>query len=719
MAELHDAWWCLPSRVEIERAAERLGCDMLSAAEKLLSARDMMIAEATSNPLEHGFEPPIWWVYDALVDFPVCSPYARNELAWRLGRPADKVFEEFKGRMRERLGFKRAVRHVLVNGGNRTSKSDMAAKKCDQLALHKTGAQVWALFEKMEESQLKQQPLFWRYLPPELQHDDRSGKPTYIGYKRATGFSESRYVLPNNSLVAFRYYTQDERMAEGGDLDMVAPDELMPLSLVDSLIKRTSTVRGKLLLTFTPIEGYTPTVAAWQTGMTVIRDKPAYLLPMDDKEPLIHTELGLTREELEELEAAELGKRVARAPESRPEDICQWLDDEGTHTPLAPEAAGRAFEWMPRVAKCVNEDMAVIWFMPSDNPYGTPRMVIKDNMGAAQRKGRDEIRCRVYGKAVKQFTMNFPKFTADIHCLPRAKIPPKGINYCLHDPAGDRSGALLYIRTTPTCDYVYREFPGNYPVPGHGVPGPWAKTSGRNKGKNDGDRDDGQREFAGCGLEFYRFVMAWLEGWSDFRAWAREGHGFDEIPDEDVVGAWYDENGTEEPIDMRYMDSRPAGAHTGNGPDRTTLLEVYNNNTGTYWVQAPGLRIEEGVRLINDALDFRKNDANEIVQAPKLIICDQCVNTIFALGTWQNADGSKGATKDWIDLLRYFYQAGLSLCGGERIMNVARRPRRSTSATREERNGIVHLPAGYDNYKRGEVSRAVIVRGRGGRVRIR
>jgi hypothetical protein len=100
----------------------------------------------------------------------------------------------------------------------------------------------------------------------------------------------------------------------------------------------------------------------------------------------------------------------------------------------------------------------------------------------------------VYGVAVKQFQMKFPKFDVAVHVVPDSQIPKQGWNYNLMDPAGGRNFAMLWARSTKECDYVYRDWPGNYEIPGIGVPGPWAKSSGRKMGRNDGDMDDGQRD---------------------------------------------------------------------------------------------------------------------------------------------------------------------------------------------------------------------------------
>jgi hypothetical protein len=542
-------------------------------------------------------------------------------------------------------------------------------------------------------------------------------------------------VLPNGSYVGFRYYTQDvQDTAEGGEVDLAAPDELMPLEWVDALIKRTSTRNGRILLTFTPVDGYTPTVAVWQNGMSVVRWGPGYVLDTDGKGPLPHLALGLTKEEYETLNEAEMvyPPKMVSAPESRPEDVVKWIEDGGDGKSVCEEAKGRSFEWVPRVAKCVNEDMAVLWTSPMDNPYGYPRRVIKDNLAAAVRKGRDEVRCRVYGIAVKAYMMRFPKLEPNIHVIPDAAVPKDGLNYCILDPAGGRNWAIGWIRSTPECDYLYRCWPGNYDVPGVGTIGAWAKTSGRRNGKNDGEIDDGQKDL-GWGLDRYKFEIARLEGWLDCQRWnmtLHGGDGLDAIPDEDELATWDEENGAREVMDLRMIDSRAAASEIRVGESQKTSLIEQLNQRGMNWVQAPGLSIEEGVSMINDALAYELG-ANGVgyARAPRLKIAASCTNVIFALTTWQQADGLKGATKDWIDILRYFYQAELALGQGNRALRTSsKRGRAAGGRSRggweppSKRPGLIELP--WDEEANGRTQgmvmggRVVRVRGAGGRVRV-
>jgi hypothetical protein len=144
------------------------------------------------------------------------------------------------------------------------------------------------------------------------------------------------------------------------------------------------------------------------------------------------------------------------------------------------------------------------------------------------------------------------------------------------------------------------------------------------------------------------------------------GQDFDSVAGDDEMVGWDEANGAEERMELRLMDSRPAVAQIRvGGSDMTSLIEEMNKR-GMNWVQAPGLSVEEGVAMINDALDFERDHMGRVVRQPRLKIAASCVNVIFAMTQWQNADGKTGATKDFIDLLRYFFQAGLSLGQGAR-----------------------------------------------------
>jgi hypothetical protein len=74
----------------------------------------------------------------------------------------------------------------------------------------------------------------------------------------------------------------------------------------------------------------------------------------------------------------------------------------------------------------------------------------------------------------------------------------------------------------------------------------------------------------------------------------------------------------------------------------------------------PGQSIVEGVDMINDWLAYDNNRAVDALNAPRIYFSSACKNTIYALKEWTGADGKKGATKDWIDVLRYICLSGVA-----------------------------------------------------------
>jgi hypothetical protein len=71
--------------------------------------------------------------------------------------------------------------------------------------------------------------------------------------------------------------------------------------------------------------------------------------------------------------------------------------------------------------------------------------------------------------------------------------------------------------------------------------------------------------------------------------------------------------------------------------------------------------VDDGIEKIADALDY-EGEPGAFVKPPRLYISDACENLLFCMETWTGLDGDKGASKDPIDCLRWFFEAE---CGYE------------------------------------------------------
>ena len=654
MAWTGDAWWVGPSGEAIRARAEARGVEPAAAALELLEAREKWLQAIEEDPYRLGFVPSIWLVAWAMVDWPWCPEASARALAKRTGLD----WPGWKARCREALGMKIPVRDLLVMGANRSGKTDFGAKSTQMWAAEMSGGMALFLAQQFQQSALTVQPRLWHYMPGEWKRK-HMGDDWYVHYKDLKGFSDAQFQVPTGTKVVGKFYSQEPKDALiGCEAGWAWADELVPEEWVAELGRRLASRKGKMLLTFTPIEGYTPVVKGFLDGARVMRSSPAYLLPRDGGEQLPWVAVGLTREEWRARAAEVRAGRLPTVPASRPEDCLAWADGEAPAEP--PEAAGRVFERAPRVALCMDPHKAVVWFQTSDNPYGDPSELISREMGT----GAERVRKVLYGIATKSRSCKFAEYDENRHTVADAAVPALGINYCFLDPGGGRNDALTWIRTTPEGDYVYREWPGSYRVFGVGVPAPWAKTSGRRGGINDGERDEGAESF-GFGFLRMKYEVARLEGWADWEKWARDVERGDledgRTPDEEEMEEWDEENGARERIAARWMDSRPAAQGRQMGMEVQTLLDLWNACGGWDWQTAPGGAIEEGEGMIQKAL-----------ADGTLHVAESCRNVRFALATYTGKDGQKGAVKDWIDMLRWFYKLGLSLCGGVDPLEVGR-----------------------------------------------
>jgi hypothetical protein len=650
-----------PPADEDVRALVRLDGLTEDAAEaKLIAEREAAIEAEKIDPLVHGWENPTWRVVAALLGLGALRPRWEAYAQEQFGMTWEAACESF----RKALGFPRPVKDMLLLGGNRTAKSELAAL-LGVLILFEEGRRkvLWG-HEQGRRSREEQQPLIFKYFPPGLREQIKKRKiataEEYISYREKRGFSDDSFMLDNMSMGIFRYYEQDWRkVLEGLKLDAAFVDELVPEDWVDTLQFRVAELNGFVLTTFTPKDGYSPAVKRYCDGMQVLVHDIGYCLPEDGGPVDIPRALGLDPKELDQLEWAEVKKEVAPHPQSRPDDLmARVLKGQPLHGGEMPE--GRSFERVPRIARGMAPETAIIWMHGRDNPFGNPKVVMKKAL--ASRKGKDEVRISVYGIPTKAIGSAFVKFRRNTHVVPARNVPPTGTNYMLLDPHSGRNHFMLWIRAAATGkNFTYREWPGNYDIPGVGVPEPWAVPSGRNKGKNDGAQGGGQKGF-GFGHWRYKFEIARLEGWNDWQRWMRDKFSGDEIPNPDVVEEWKEENGAREVIARRLIDARAGETSSVRNDEPVTLIKELEE-VGLIFETAIGSGVEGGLTVLVNALDYNDSQPIGFGNSPTHFCADDCLNSIFMFENYQNADGEKGAMKDVVDPHRWFYTAGLGFVG--------------------------------------------------------
>jgi len=281
-------------------------------------------------------------------------------------------------------------------------------------------------------------------------------------------------------------------------------------------------------------------------------------------------------------------------------------------------------EQVPRIQQCTREKARVVYFHTADNPYGNPEAMETELRGS----NRERILMRAYGVPTKARMSMFPKFREDVHVVPHDRIPKDGTVFHFVDPGEGKTWAMLWIRFTPDgrC-WVFREFPDQIEyIEGVGYPGPWAEADGK---LQDGRPGPAQKACAGFGFEDYKRLIEAAEK----------------------------ADGTE-PAE-RWMDSRYGNTPTMTQEGVRTLIEQCSDRIGLDFRATSGQAIVEGVTLINDWIAYNDEAPVDALNSTRLYISERCQNLIYALKTWTGADGKRGATKDWIDILRYITLSGV------------------------------------------------------------
>jgi hypothetical protein len=238
----------LPTRGQLQALLEDKGPE---AVRDVWKAREDAISLSNHDPLRHGFPLEHWAKADKLL--------AENDT-------------------------------LFVSGGNRSSKTEYGARSVVKAAVENPNAEIVCFAQDHDASVRIQQKAVFRYLPPEFKQKQR-GQVEYLNYTAKNGFTGDSLILPNGSSIYFHTYSQfisNRTKFEGYETGSLNPswvnigvwlDEyLEDGDLVETFRFRLATRNSKMLLTFTPIDGYTPFVAEFLKNAETLETRTAELL---------------------------------------------------------------------------------------------------------------------------------------------------------------------------------------------------------------------------------------------------------------------------------------------------------------------------------------------------------------------------------------------------------------------------------------------------------
>lgn len=541
---------------------------------KFYQKRAQIMFAEKHDPLRFGYELPVWKLIDQQI----------AEL---------------------RATFPHGVIHLVILGANRSSKTTHGIRRVVKLAVEKPGARIWCLHETEAASRSVHQSLVFDHLPPEWR--PQSGKmrskydrTTKIVYTDAGGFTNNLLVLPNGSKIWFKFYGASVDSLEGDEVDFVLADEMIEPDWIEALRFRLLNRNGILMLTFTPVKGYSPTVRMYLDNAITLEETEAELLPE--------------------------------------------FDGQGNF---------KCYQKVPRVQQSGIKQARIVYFHTKDNPYGNYEAMKVEVQG----NNEERIKMRAYGVATRSESSQF-NFNSKVHVITEAEFTewvkkyPAGTRYHLVDPCSGRNWFMGWA-FCPFADKViwYKEWPshghpGAY-IEGIGDPGPWA-TSFNVKPRRDGAQapSDGERGPAQDPFKFSlkRYVQEIKKVEGDeviFERWMDSRYGNSPREGEEETTTLIQQM---DGLDMVFC------AMTGE-------QKILGVNDGSIDLINSALYYDKSVPIGQYSAELAR------VNEPQMLVVETCPNLIFALEQWTGKDGMHGACKDGIDVLRGYFLSELGYVG--------------------------------------------------------
>jgi len=500
---------------------------------------------------------------------------------------------------------------LVLFGGNRSSKTEFCTdiivdtlingpcwKNKDERENPMKPLRIGCFHSSGSTSIFQQHANIYRYLPPDLRDIERikGDKNTKINYNMSGGFTNDHFILPSKNLCQFYNYNMDISKLEGEEWDVAWCDELLPKNWLEAIRFRLATRSGKLLVSFTPVAGFTPTVKELVSGTML--------------------------------------------EESRPADPDLFPNLVGADGKLGTLVEGCPKGEMPYIRTNKKNSRAVIYFHSNMNPFNPYENIVKKCSG----KPSPEVKMRAYGYTNSIDGGAFPKFGKEHILSHQAWLEQKklgGYNFCVTDPGGNKNWFIIWARVTPQGDViVYREWPDEATY------GEWAEVGD----KVDYKAGPAQRMEGGASCATYKKLILELEG----GVYDHDRHEWDYSNSEEIEQRIID------PRFCKQAPGGEGSSILDLMLEEDIGHEGYVITPAMYWYQATGggmrggmTETDIGIQRINNLLDWNPEEKLSVLNKPNLYVHENCKQTIFALQEYSGMGTDKCALKDPVDTLRY------------------------------------------------------------------
>jgi len=265
----------LPTEAWIVQAAARKGPGFI---HDFFTRREELIAQERHDPARFGWEAP-----------PIGAARALLAGTYQPGRFGPVLSPRYTGG-----GTVPKADDLLLMTGNRFGKSNFGGRLVCETTETQLSARVRCWSQSIDTSRAVQQTAVFKHLRPELRKVKRLGQFCKISYSAATGFTEETFLYPQDRagrtyaqawFLTYHSWHQDRTIAEGPGVTLTWCDEEVPAELLDTLRFRVGEAALVLLVTFTPITGYTDAVGQYIEGARVIECAPARRVVYDFARP--------------------------------------------------------------------------------------------------------------------------------------------------------------------------------------------------------------------------------------------------------------------------------------------------------------------------------------------------------------------------------------------------------------------------------------------------
>ncbi len=177
----------------------------------------------------------------------------------------------------------------VVLGGNRSSKTTFASRLLVHMAQTIPEAEIRSLHVSEERSIADAQRYIWEALPMRYKRAKKKSENHSLQYTQKNGFNSAKAILPpttpgaeRGSTISFNNYRQyqaDPQIFEGWSAHCIHMDEEAPEQIFETLVGgRTVDYHGRVLLTFTTLQGWTPLINSLLKGAETVETKYSDLM---------------------------------------------------------------------------------------------------------------------------------------------------------------------------------------------------------------------------------------------------------------------------------------------------------------------------------------------------------------------------------------------------------------------------------------------------------